>query len=237
MIYLENILGLLAATVITPETAAARLVLAAIAGAIVGTERELRRQTAGLRTHILICVGACLLMLLSIWLPAAQALDKGDPARIAAQVVSGIGFLGAGAFVKIGNDVKGMTTAASLWVIAAVGLTIGAGLWIPALIALALVFFALSALEPIERRLFPAERFKYIQVWFDENSADREAVMKVIKSHGVRVSSVDASQDVAASVTRLNVLGKIPVNLDIERFFKEIRTTGKVLKIKIEETM
>ena len=234
---LETILGFLTASVISPETATARLVLAAIAGAVVGTERELRRQTAGLRTHILICVGACLLMILSIWLPATVASEKGDPARIAAQVVSGIGFLGAGAFVKIGNDVKGMTTASSLWVIAAIGLTIGAGLWMPAMIALALAFFALSTLEPIERRLFPAERFKYIQVWFDENSADREAVMKVIKSHGVRISSVDASQDVAASVTRLNVLGKIPVNLDIERFFREIRTTGKVLKIKIEETM
>ncbi|MEN6477542.1 MAG: MgtC/SapB family protein [Rectinema sp.] len=234
---MDHILELLTTPEIGPAAAAARLILAFLAGGVIGTERELRRQTAGLRTHILISLGACLLMILSIWLPATIGLEKGDPGRIAAQVVSGIGFLGAGAFIKIGNNVKGMTTAASLWVIAAIGLTIGAGLWIPALMTLALTFFALFFLEPIERRLFPAERFKYIQIWFDENSADREAVLKVLTAHGIRVTSVDASQDVAASTTRLNVLGKIPVNVNIERLFKEIRSTGKVLKIKIEETL
>jgi len=234
---MDHILELLSTPEIGPAAAAARLILAFLAGSVIGTERELRRQTAGLRTHILISLGACLLMILSIWLPATIGQGNGDPGRIAAQVVSGIGFLGAGAFIKIGNNVKGMTTAASLWVIAAVGLTIGAGLWIPALMTLALTFFALFFLEPIERRLFPAERFKYIQIWFDENSADREAVLKVLTAHGIRVTSVDASQDVAASTTRLNVLGKIPVNVNIERLFKEIRSTGKVLKIKIEETL
>ncbi|MFA6366369.1 MAG: MgtC/SapB family protein, partial [Candidatus Hydrogenedentales bacterium] len=162
-------------------------------------------------------------------------LDKGDPGRIAAQVVSGIGFLGAGAFIKIGNNVKGMTTAASLWVVAAIGLTIGGGMWIAGLITLVLVLIALAALEPVERKLFPAERIKYIGIWFAENTADRGKVLDVLAKHGIRVQSVDASQDVARQSTKFSVLAKIPIDVDIERLFKDLRHIGNVEKVKIEE--
>ncbi len=220
---------------IGPMDAAIRLILAMLAGGLVGMEREMRRQTAGLRTHILISLGSCLLMMLSIWMPQSVGLDKGDPGRIAAQVVSGIGFLGAGAFIKIGNNVKGMTTAASLWVVAAIGLTIGGGMWIAGLITLVLVLIALAALEPVERKLFPAERFKYIGIWFAENTADRGKVLDVLAEHGIRVQSVDASQDVARQSTKFSVLAKIPVDVDIERLFRDLRHIGNVEKVKIEE--
>lgn len=220
---------------IGPMDAAIRLILAMLAGGLVGMEREMRRQTAGLRTHILISLGSCLLMMLSIWMPQSVGLDKGDPGRIAAQVVSGIGFLGAGAFIKIGNNVKGMTTAASLWVVAAIGLTIGGGMWIAGLITLVLVLIALAALEPVERKLFPAERFKYIGIWFAENTADRAKVLDVLAEHGIRVQSVDASQDVARQSTKFSVLAKIPVDVDIERLFRDLRHIGNVEKVKIEE--
>lgn len=232
-----NIIDSLTTMHITPVDAGVRLVLAMLAGGFVGVEREMRRQTAGLRTHILISLGSCLLMMLSIWLPQSVGMEKGDPGRIAAQVVSGIGFLGAGAFIKIGNNVKGMTTAASLWVVAAIGLTIGGGMWEAALMALFLVLIALAALEPLERKLFPAERFKYIQIWFAENSADRGKVLDVLASHGIRVQSVDATQDVAKNSTKLTILAKIPVNTNIERLFGEIGTIGDVQKIKIEENV
>ena len=220
---------------IGPMDAAIRLILAMLAGGLVGMEREMRRQTAGLRTHILISLGSCLLMMLSIWMPQSVGLDKGDPGRIAAQVVSGIGFLGAGAFIKIGNNVKGMTTAASLWVVAAIGLTIGGGMWVAGLITLVLVLIALAALEPVERKLFPAERFKYIGIWFAENTADRGKVLDVLAEHGIRVQSVDASQDVARQSTKFSVLAKIPVDVDIERLFRDLRHIGNVEKVKIEE--
>lgn len=220
---------------ISPMDAAIRLLLAMLAGGLVGMEREMRRQTAGLRTHILISLGSCLLMMLSIWMPQSVGLDKGDPGRIAAQVVSGIGFLGAGAFIKIGNNVKGMTTAASLWVVAAIGLTIGGGMWIAGLITLVLVLIALAALEPVERKLFPAERIKYIGIWFAENTADRGKVLDVLAKHGIRVQSVDASQDVARQSTKFSVLAKIPIDVDIERLFKDLRHIGNVEKVKIEE--
>lgn len=230
-----NLIENLTTTHIGPMDALVRLLLAMFAGGAVGIEREMRRQTAGLRTHILISLGSCLLMMLSIWMPQSVGMEKGDPGRIAAQVVSGIGFLGAGAFIKIGNNVKGMTTAASLWVAAAIGLTIGGGMWEAALITLVLVLIALAWLEPLERKLFPAERFKYIHIWFAESTADREAVLAVLASHGIKAQSVDATQDVANHSTKLTVLAKIPVDTNIESLFKEIRTVGEVHKIKIEE--
>lgn len=230
-----NIIDSLTTMHISPFDAGVRLTLAMLAGGLVGIEREMRRQTAGLRTHILISLGSCLLMMLSIWMPQSVGLDKGDPGRIAAQVVSGIGFLGAGAFIKIGNNVKGMTTAASLWVVAAIGLTIGAGMWVAALITLVFVLVALALLEPVERRIFPAERFKYIGIWFAENTADRGRVLDVLAEHGIRVQSVDASQDVAKRSTKLTVLAKIPVDLDIESLFRQLRLIGDVKKVKIVE--
>ncbi len=232
-----NILELLSAKEIGTEVALIRLLFAMIAGGIIGAEREMRRQVAGLRTHILICLGSCLLMMLSIWMPQTVGLDKGDPGRIAAQVVSGIGFLGAGAFIKIGNNVKGMTTAASLWVVAAIGLTIGGGMWRASLITLGLVIFALAFLEPLERRIFPAEHFKYLSVWFAESSMDREKVFKVLRDHGIKIQTMDASLDIGKGSTKLTYLTKIPEALNIESLFKELRKVGDVEKVKIEENL
>ena len=130
-----------------------RLGLAFAAGAIIGFERSSRRQVAGLRTHILISVGAALLMILSIWLP--QQIGSGDPGRIAAQVVSGMGFLGAGAIIRLGYNIRGLTTAASLWLIAAIGMTIGAGLFIAAGTAAVFALIALFVLNKVERKIFP----------------------------------------------------------------------------------
>jgi putative Mg2+ transporter-C (MgtC) family protein len=130
-----------------------RLCLAFIAGGIIGIERSSRRQVAGLRTHILIAVGAACLMMLSIWIP--QQFSGGDPGRIAAQVVSGMGFLGAGAIIRLGNSIRGLTTAASLWLVAAIGMTIGAGMYIAALTTEILAILALMVLNKVERKLFP----------------------------------------------------------------------------------
>ncbi|MCL2721658.1 MAG: MgtC/SapB family protein [Treponema sp.] len=135
-----------------------RLCLAFAAGAIIGIERSSRKQVAGLRTHILISLGASCLMLLSIWLP--QQLGDGDPGRIAAQVVAGMGFLGAGAIIKLGNNIRGLTTAASLWLTAAIGLTIGAGMYIAAITVVVLALITLVLLHVIERKLFPEDNWK-----------------------------------------------------------------------------
>jgi putative Mg2+ transporter-C (MgtC) family protein len=135
-----------------------RLCIAFAAGGIIGMERSSRRQVAGLRTHILIAVGSCCLMMLSIWLP--QQLNAGDPGRIAAQVVSGMGFLGAGAIIRLGNSIRGLTTAASLWLTAAVGLTIGAGMYIAAFTTVVLAIITLMVLNRLEKKLFPEDNWK-----------------------------------------------------------------------------
>jgi len=135
-----------------------RLVLSFFAGAIIGLERSSRKQVAGLRTHTLICLGASCLMLLSIWMP--QQMGGGDPGRIAAQVVAGMGFLGAGAIIKLGNNIRGLTTAASLWLTAAIGLTIGAGMYIAAGIVVALALITLILLHFLEQKIFPEDNWK-----------------------------------------------------------------------------
>ena len=133
-----------------------RLLLGFVAGSIIGFERSSRRQVAGLRTHILIALGATCLMLLSIWLP--QQMNGGDPGRIAAQVVSGMGFLGAGAIIRLGNNIRGLTTAASLWLTAAIGMTIGAGMYLAALTTVILALIALVLLNRVERKIFPEDK-------------------------------------------------------------------------------
>jgi putative Mg2+ transporter-C (MgtC) family protein len=129
------------------------LLLAALLGGVVGLERESRNRPAGLRTHVLVCVGSTLLMQLSIgmWLLTASR-GNGDPGRIAAQVVSGIGFLGAGTILRDGVTIRGLTTAASVWVIAAMGLAVGAGYYMEAIATAVIVVLTLKTLSEVERR-------------------------------------------------------------------------------------
>jgi putative Mg2+ transporter-C (MgtC) family protein len=123
-----------------------RLVLAAALGAAIGIERELRRKPAGLRTNILIAVGAALFTIVSIEL----ASNGGTPDRVAAQIVTGIGFLGAGAIMRSGRNVHGMTTAATIWVNAAIGMAAGAGAYAMAAIGTLVTVGVLTLLPPIE---------------------------------------------------------------------------------------
>ena len=129
-----------------------RLSVAAFLGGVVGLERQQRHKSAGLRTHILVSLGSCLIMLISYKLYAGvQGLTNADPARLAAQVVSGIGFLGAGTIMKEGLTIKGLTSAASLWVVAGVGLAVGAGYYVGAVATTVLSVLALTFLPRFER--------------------------------------------------------------------------------------
>ena len=127
-----------------PEDMVIRLSLACLFGLIIGAERQARHKVAGLRTHVLVSLGACLIMILSVEIATSLPNSSGDPGRLAAQVVSGIGFLGAGAILKEGVSVIGLTTAASLWLIAAIGLATGVGSFFSAGIATAFGFITLT---------------------------------------------------------------------------------------------
>lgn len=129
-----------------------RILSSAIVGGIIGIEREAHNRPAGFRTHILVTMGAALIMLISTQgFPGMEG--KFDPSRIAAQVVSGVGFLGAGTIIITGHEIKGLTTAASLWVCAGVGLAIGAGFYMGGLVTALIVFISLSVLSRLEHKL------------------------------------------------------------------------------------
>jgi len=133
---------------------AAKLGAAVLIGGGIGLERELKRKPAGLRTNILICVGSALLMDLSLRI--AQSMG-GDPSRIAAQVITGIGFLGAGTILHTRGQITGLTSAATIWVVAALGLTVGAGYFIEAFGSTVTVMLVLIVLGWAERRFIPHE--------------------------------------------------------------------------------
>jgi len=156
-----------------------RLLIAAALGALVGFERERSNQPAGLRTHIILVVGATLAMTLSINMAIQfrALVPNGDPARLAAQVVSGIGFLGAGAIFRYGTSVKGLTTATSLWTMAMVGLVVGAGHYLAATGATVLILVVLFLISIIENRLISP----YLLVTMTLSADDRPALIKDLK--------------------------------------------------------
>jgi putative Mg2+ transporter-C (MgtC) family protein len=140
----------------------AKLLLATLLGGAIGLEREMAGKPAGLRTNILICVGAALFTQLSMDIAqigfSADHHPYGDTTRIAAQIVSGIGFLGAGAILHGQGSVVGLTTAATIWVVAAIGTAVGAGAYVDALGATTLIMLVLVGLRPVERRLLSKRR-------------------------------------------------------------------------------
>ncbi len=129
-----------------------RLVMSALLCGAVGLEREARGRSAGLRTHMLVGLSSCLLMIVSILV--AQSFGEAhifDPGRIAAGVVTGMGFLGAGTIIRYGESIRGLTTAASLWSVTALGLAVGAGFYLAAYISTALILITLFALSMVEK--------------------------------------------------------------------------------------
>lgn len=131
-------------------SAAIQLLLAALLGGLIGLDRERKQLGAGLRTHILVGTGACLFTILS-----ALAFPGSDPARVASQILPGIGFLGAGTILKSGRNVHGLTTAASIWITAAVGMAVGVGAWFLALCGTLIIWFVLVMLRRIESSKSP----------------------------------------------------------------------------------
>jgi len=130
-----------------------RSAMAIVCGGVIGVERELKRKPAGFRTNILICLGSTYFMLISLLASGSAAGRPGDPGRVAAQVVTGIGFLGAGAIIQSRGQIAGLTTAALIWVVASVGLLIGAGFELLALLGTAVIYLTLTLLGMVERKM------------------------------------------------------------------------------------
>jgi putative Mg2+ transporter-C (MgtC) family protein len=170
-------------------------VVAAVLGGAVGLERELRERQAGLRTHLLVCVGSALFTVVSAYGFSASPGFRVDPTRIAAQIVTGIGFLGAGAIIRQGLSVRGLTTAATLWLVAAIGMATGAGYYAAALMA---TFGAILTLGPLRfvayratRRFRPNIERLLVEVPAGGSPAP---VIEVVEQYG-RVVSLDVTQE------------------------------------------
>ncbi|ETF02232.1 methyltransferase [Advenella kashmirensis W13003] len=143
-----------------------RLVMSAALGSLIGFERERLSWAAGLRTHMLVCVGSSLMMIVSIYGFTDTLGDHVtlDPSRVAAQVVSGIGFLGAGAILARGQVIRGLTTAASVWSVAGIGLAVGGGLYTPSIAATLIILLILAGVKPLEKRFIAYHRRRHVTI-------------------------------------------------------------------------
>ncbi len=128
-----------------------RLAVAMLVGLVIGTEREYTNRPAGMRTHILVSLGACVVAIIGV-LISEQYQDPSDPARLGAQVISGVGFLGAGTILRDGTNVRGLTTAASLWAVGCLGLATGFGYYLLALVGMVFIFITLTILEVVQNK-------------------------------------------------------------------------------------
>jgi putative Mg2+ transporter-C (MgtC) family protein len=163
-----------------------KALLAIACGGLIGVEREIKSKPAGFRTNILICLGSMLFMWLSTQVAMVVAMGRpADPGRIAAQVVAGIGFLGAGTIIQSRGRITGLTSAAMIWVVSAVGMTIGAGYSIIGVITTALVLLVLVGLGLVERRIFRRCMFNDVQIAFDDdNGQTRSKIERALRSFG-----------------------------------------------------
>nr|WP_234480714.1 MgtC/SapB family protein [Paraburkholderia aspalathi] len=177
-----------------------RLVLAALLGSVIGFERERLNWAAGLRTHMLVCVGSSLIMLVSAFGFADVLGEKNvvlDPSRVAAQVVSGIGFLGAGSILLRGEIVRGLTTAASLWSVAGIGLAVGGGMYTAAIGATIIILIILVGVKPLERRFISVKQQRNITLLVERGSVSLDSVHNALGTGSVRVKQfiVQQSED------------------------------------------
>ena len=178
-----------------------RVGLAAVLGGAIGLERELREREAGLRTHLLVSVGAALFTMVSAyaWTDWSFSNREGlvfDPTRIAAQVVTGIGFLGAGAIIRQGLSVRGLTTAATLWVVAAIGMATGVGYYEAALVTTALVLLSLWPLRIVAYRLAARTRPEEGRLAVDlPSGASAVSVLEAVEGAGATVSALEFAEE------------------------------------------
>ena len=158
-------------------TAFIKMVLASVCGALIGVEREMKGRPAGLKTFSLVCLGATLVMITNDYIYTYITPGTGDIARMAAQVISGIGFLGAGAIIVTGNkQIKGLTTAASLWVTAALGITIGAGFYFGGIAGICVIYISSFAYQHMEAKI--AEHSRIMRIYVE--GTDEEFMLRLV---------------------------------------------------------
>jgi putative Mg2+ transporter-C (MgtC) family protein len=217
-----------------------KLALAAVIGGAIGFEREAHGQAAGLRTNILICVGACLMMQLSLNMEAlfhhfpGDSVVRLDPARIASYAIASMGFLGAGAIITGKGMVKGLTTAAGLWLVTGIGLSIGASFFAPALFAALISLICLYGMRQI-KALFNRDTYTILSLEFQGFHDHLEQIRQILAAHGFSINFTAFRREVPENVSsyRLHLTSKD--NIPWDQLVEEIAKTPDLLKFEWQE--
>ena len=228
------IVDTLNATEVNTLSSVYKLLLSMILGCLVGYQRKKRGQTAGVRTFSLIAMGATLAMILSIYVPQEYlGLKNGDPGRIAAQVVTGIGFLGAGAIIQMKGSVRGLTTAAGIWMVATIGMAVGVGMYWISLIATLMILFVLAQLERFERHINMGNEARIIRVRVNGIVDDIEQYKKALRMHKVVLTNFYVDYDFDDNMTHLNLVVLVPENVNYITLFKTLKTVYSTKSITL----
>lgn len=213
-----------------------RVLVGAALGAVIGLERERDNQPAGLRTHMILVIGATLAMVLSVNLGYLYARPgtPADPARLAAQVISGIGFLGAGAILRYGFNVKGLTTATSLWTMAIVGLTVGAGYYLVGVVTTAIMLVVLALLNVIENRFVRTTVARFISIQADYRKGVVKEIRKKVNEFVDDLISFNIQKHYKSKRLRIQIVARIPKDQRLEELIDGLSDVEGVRNLKVE---
>ena len=204
-----------------------RLAIAAVLGGIIGLERGGKGHDAGLRTHIIVCLGAAAVMIVGELISLNYS---GDPTRMAAQVISGIGFLGAGSIMMSGGHIRGITTAAGIWTTACIGIVVGAGYFLIAAFIVAIMLIAMWGLRSFGQKLQGYGNYHTMQVDF-ASSASVEVVLEVLSQKGAAIKSVRRDEDKLRAYIEFELPKKVDYNdlvISISRLDEVVATTSAI---------
>ncbi len=230
----RNIIDSLGSTEVNIGNTVFRLMLSMALGMIVGAERKRKGQIAGVRTFALISMGACLAMLLSIYVPQVyMGLKNGDPGRIAAQVITGVGFLGGGAMIHMKGSVRGLTTAAGIWMTAIIGMAVGVGMYWSSIIATVLILVILVAFEYYEHRANLGQENRAVKIVVRGIVQDIRPYEKVFSEHKVNLSTYFIDYDYEHSVTNLSFIILSPSHRNYLPMFADLRAAGDTVSLSL----
>lgn len=236
--FLETIIQQLTAAEVSLQQALFKLCLSMVLGACIGFERKRKGQPAGLRTFSLIALGSTLAMLVSIYVCQEYVgLKNGDPGRIAAQVITGVGFLGAGAIIQMKGSVRGLTTAAGIWMASIIGLAVGVGMYIVSIFATLLILFILVKLESIEHKHDMGSESRIIRLKIGDICTDMAAFDTVLRSHGVSLVKTYVDYDYSARITRMNLVVLLKETTDYMKLFKDLSSLGPTESITLSNQL
>jgi putative Mg2+ transporter-C (MgtC) family protein len=216
-----------------------RLVAALGAGALIGYERSFHGRPAGLRTHVLVCLASSLLMLVTVyedhWV-RTTAESRLDPTRMAQGIMTGIGFLGAGVIVKEGLNVRGLTTAASIWITAAIGVLAGVGLYLPMMVSVVLTLTVLSLFRWIEMRV-PTQAYFNFDVKYEKDGSLSETDMRsLIQSHKFSIANFSYRLETEGRVLRHSMTLQTTDRTAASRLAQSLKQNSAVLEFKLSPT-